>query len=121
MNYHHSTQTYFRQRSTPVFQQQLYQQRVSSLPGDKKVWLAVRKVLLVLCPLFLALHLLLAGVFNDFQQSVQAVENIRHNLLEKKANLRVKRDQLFSPEHVRILAVEKLSLDVPEKEQIKML
>jgi len=89
------------------------------LPGDRELWLSVGKILLVLCPMVLAVNLWLASSFNNLEASVQAVESVRHELMDNQINLRAKRAQLFSPERVQMIAAEKLSLHVPGKEQVK--
>jgi cell division protein FtsL len=119
-DYHNSAQPYFRSRPNSRFLQQYSKQKVYSLSGDRNLWLAVGKPLLVFCPLFLAMNLWLASCFNNLEQSVQAVENVRHELMDRQINLRAKKDQLSSPERVRKIAEEKLSLYVPEKEQVML-
>jgi hypothetical protein len=118
MNLHNPAQPYFRPRANVHFFQQLSTQKASSLWGDRKFLLFLGKMLLVFCPMLLAVHLCLAASFNNFQQSIQVGENIRHELLENQSNLRVKRDQMLIPERVRLMAAEKLALHVPEKEQV---
>lgn len=119
MNFHNPAQSYFRPMVNTRFRQQLRKQKVFFLPGDKELWLSVGKILLVLCPLVLAVNLWLASSFNNLEASVQAVESVRHELMDNQINLRAKRAQLFSPERVQMIAAEKLSLHVPGKEQVK--
>lgn len=121
MNFHNSAQPYFRARANARFLQQFDQQKVFSLSGDRKLWHAVGKMLLVFCPMFLAVNLWLGSCFNNLEQSVQAVENVRHELMDRQIGLSAKKSQLSSPERVRIIAAEKLSLNVPEKEQVTVL
>jgi hypothetical protein len=118
MNYHYPAQLGFRPRVNSRFLQQLDNQKVTPLSGDRKLWLSVGKRLLVFCPLLLAVNLWLASSFKDLEQSVHMLENVRHQLMEQHISLKAKRDQLFSPERVRIIAAEKLSLYAPEKEQV---
>jgi hypothetical protein len=47
-----------------------------------------------------------------------ALENVSHQLKEHHLSLRAHRDRVFSPERVRIIAAQKLSLYAPEKEQM---
>ena len=121
MNFHNSAQPYFRARADARFLQQFDRQKVYSLSGDRKLWFAVGKMLLVLCPMLLAVNLWLGSCFDDLEQSVQAVENVRHELMDRQINLRARKSQLSSPERLRIIAAEKLSLNVPEKEQVTVL
>lgn len=120
MNFHNPAETYFRPRARAHFLQELDQQKVFSLSGDRKLWRSVGKILLILCPLLLAVNLWLASSFNNLEKSVQVVENLRYELMESQNNLRAKRDQLLSPERVRIIAAQKLSLHVPGKEQVRV-
>lgn len=116
MNFHLPTESYFRQNLP--FQQQLYQRQAFSPLNDTKVWMAVRNLAFVLCPVVFALNIWLASLSNQLEQSIQTVENIRHELTDIQIDLRAKREQLFSPENVLMLASAKLSLEVPEEERI---
>jgi hypothetical protein len=116
MNMHNPAQPYFRPMR---FRQQVRKQKAFSLPGEKELWISIGKMLLVLCPMVLAVNLWLASSFNNLEASVLAVENVRNELMDSQIHLRAKRAQLFSPERVQALAAEKLSLHVPGKEQVK--
>ncbi|MBU1565503.1 MAG: hypothetical protein KJ630_07730 [Proteobacteria bacterium] len=120
MNFHNPAQPYFRSRANTHSLQQLHKQKVFSLSRDRKVWFSAGKMLLVLCPMLLAVNLWLASSFNKLSQSVQVLENVQHELIESQITLRIKKDQLFSPERVRVIAAEKLALNIPEKEQVKV-
>lgn len=117
MNSHHPTQTYFRESANSRFGQQLYQQNVL---GYRKLWPALSNMLLVLCSILLAINLWLTHSIANLEQAVQTVENVRHELTDIQISLRASREQLYSPEHVLMLASQKLSLDVPDKEQVKV-
>jgi hypothetical protein len=121
MNFHSPAQPYFRSRANPHFLQQLNNQRVCPLWGDRTLWLSVGKMLLVFCPILLALHLWLASAFINLQKTVQAGEIVRYELMEHQMSLRAKRDQMLLPERVRVIAAEKLALHVPEKEQMTLI
>ena len=120
MNFHNPTPTYFRSRANSRFLRELDNQKVFSISTDRKLWLSVGKLLLVLCPIMLSINLWLASSLNNLEKSVQVVENVRHELIDCQINLRAKRDQLLSPERVRILAAQKLALHVPGKEQVNV-
>ncbi len=121
MNFHNSAQTYYRPRAHSHLFQQLTSQQDISRSGDGNVRRVVGKVLLVFCPLVLAINLGLASCSHTLEQSVQAVSNDRHERMERQIGLRAKKEQLSSPERVRIIAAEKLSLYVPDQEQVKIL
>ncbi len=118
MNFHNPAQPYFRTGADSRIHKQLGKQKVFSLSGDRKLWLLVVKMLLVICPMLLAVNLWLVSSTNNLEQSVQAVLKVRHELIESRMKLKAKSAHLFSPERVRIIAEEQLSLHVPEKEQV---
>jgi hypothetical protein len=118
MNFHNPAQLYFPPGANACLGKQLSSQKVFSLSGERKLWLSVGKALLFLGPMFLAVNMWLASSCNQLAQSLQAVENVRYELLESQSKLTAKRAQLLSPERVLIIAAEKLSLHVPEKEQV---
>jgi hypothetical protein len=118
MNFRNPAQSYLRPRANVHFLQALDNQKVFSLSGDRKLWISVGKMLLVLCPLLLAMNLWLASSFNNFEQSVQALELVHQEHMDSQNNLRTKRDQLLSPERVRVFAAEKFALHAPKKEQV---
>lgn len=118
MNVYSPTQSSLRPKTSAPFFQPLSNQRVSTLSGNRTLWLSIGKTLLVLCPIFFAANLWLAASYRNFEQAAQAVKKVHHELIESQTNLKAKRDQLLSPERVRVIASEKLSLYVPQKEQI---
>ena len=120
MNFHNPAQPYFQPRANSHFLQQLNNQKVCPLWGDKTLLFSVGKILLVLCPIMLALHLWLASSFNNIHESVQRGESIRRELMESQVKLSAKREQMLVPERVRVVAAEKLALHVPEKEQVTL-
>jgi hypothetical protein len=119
MNIHNPTQSYFHPMANTRLKQQQRKQKTCSFSGDKVLWISIGKMLLVLCPMILAVNFWLASSFNSLEVSVQAVENVRHELMDKQINLRAQRAQLFSPQQVQMIAAEKYSLHVPGKEQVK--
>ena len=100
------------------FRQQLRRQK--TLTVDKVLWLSVGKILLVLCPLVLVVNLWLASSFHNLDASVKEVESARHELMDKQIRLRAQKAQLFSPEQIQMIAAERFSLHVPEKDQVKI-
>ena len=118
MNVHNPAQSFFRPIVNTRFRQQLRRQK--TLTMDKVLWLSVGKLLLVLCPLVLVANLWLASSFRNLDTSVKEVEGVRHELMDKQIRLRAQRAQLFSPEQIHMIAAEKFSLHVPEKEQVKI-
>lgn len=78
------------------------------------------KLLIVLFPMVLAVHLWLAHCHENLEKSVRAAENVRHEFIDRQINLGAKKTQLSSLEHVRTVAAEKLSLYVPGKDQVQV-
>ena len=101
-------------------QQTLRRPKTFSWAGDRLLWISIGKILLVLCPLVLVVNLWLASSFSTLDASVKEIENARHELMDKQIKLRAQRAQLYSPEHIRLMAAEKFSLRVPEKDQVKL-
>ena len=120
MNFHNPAQSFFRPMVNARFRQQVRKRNVLSWPGDRMLWLSVGKILLVLCPMVLVVNFWLASSFNNLDVSVKAVESARHELMDKQIRLRAQRAQLFSPEQIHLIAAEKFSLHVPEKDQVKL-
>lgn len=120
MNFQNPAQPYHRTRAHSHLFQQLTSQQDISRSGDRKVWRAGGKVLLVFSLLVFAINLGLVSCSRTLEQSVQAASNVRHERLGRQTSLRVKKEQLSSPERVRLIAAEKLSLYVPEQEQVKV-
>jgi hypothetical protein len=78
--------------------------------------LAVVKVLLLLGSIVLPVNLWLSSSFRNLDHSVQKVDRVRQELIDTQLNLRAKRDRLYAPDRIRMIAAEQLSLYVPAKE-----
>ena len=77
-------------------------------------------MLFILCAILLMVNLLLSHIVADLEQALQTGENVRHELTETQISLRATRDQMYSPDHMLMLASQKLSLQIPDKEQVKV-
>jgi hypothetical protein len=102
-----------RPRANSPFLPQLGCQKVSSRKGHRKMRLAVVKVLLLLVPMVLAGNLWLSSAFRNLELSVQEAKGVRQELIDTQFGLRAKRDRLYAPERIRMIAAEQLSLYVP--------
>ena len=120
MNFHNPAQSFFRPMVNTRFRQQFRKQKSLSWSGNRLLWLSIGKILLVLFPLVLVVNFWLAASFRNLEVSAQAVENARHELMDKQIKLRAQRAQLFSPEQIRLIAAEKFALHIPEKDQVKL-
>jgi hypothetical protein len=118
MNYCNPAQSYLRTKARPSFFQPLGKQKVAAHSGNRKLLLSIGRTMFVLCPIFLAANLWLASSVKNLEQSVQVFGNVHHELLDTQIKLRAKKDQMLAPERVRVIASQKLSLYVPQKDQV---
>ncbi len=116
MNYQCPDYHCFRPRANSPFLSRISNQKVASRAGHKKLLLAVVKVLLFLGPMAVVTNLWLSSTSRNFELSVQEVKDIRQELIDSQFVLRAKRDRLYAPERIRMIAAEQLSLYVSEKE-----
>ncbi len=118
MNYCNPAQSYLRTKASPSFFQSLGKQKVTTHSGNRKLLLSIGRTMFVLCPFLLAINLWLASSVKNLEQSVQVAGNVHHELLGTQIKLRAQRDQMLAPERVRLIASQKLSLYVPQKDQV---
>lgn len=117
----YSSQPYLRPVAKSSFRQHLCKQKVFSLSGDKRLWIAVGKVLFVLGPVLLSGNLWLASLFENIEKSVHTAESVHHELKAGQNSLTAKRNEMLSQEWIQNTAAEKLSLQAPAKEQVMVL
>jgi len=116
MNYQCPDYPCLRPRANSPLLPRISYQKVSSRAGHRKMRLAVVKILFLLGPLVLAVNLWLSSSFRNFELAVQEVAGVRQELIDTQLSLRAKRDRLYAPERIRMIAAEQLSLYVPDKE-----
>jgi hypothetical protein len=116
MNHQCPNYRFFPSRANPPFLLQLGNQQVSSRKSQRKMGLAVVKVLLLIGSMVLAVNLWLASSCRNLEQAVCKVEKIRQERIDSQLSLRAKRDHLYAPDRIRMIAAEQLSLYVPDKE-----
>lgn len=109
-----------RPKAVAGFSQHLEEQRVFSLVGDKPLWLALAKLLLAIAPLLVTVQWQLSSTYNSYSQALAESQSAHHVLLENRVALDTLRSRLSSPERIRIIAAEKLSLHSPDKSQIEI-
>jgi hypothetical protein len=114
-----SNVSYFRTYSNIGVRQQLQHRRSLYLPGGLVLWKAVGKAMLLLLPLMFLVHMFLASIIADVEQSLSSVDNQRHELVDKNIGLLAKRAYLYAPERVGQLAGERLSLYTASPDQIE--
>jgi len=109
-----------RPKTVTGFCQQLEEQRVFSLAGDKPLWFALAKLLLAIAPLLAALQWQLSSTSTSYSRALAESQATHHVLLENRVALDSLRGRLSSPERIRFIAAEKLSLHSPDKDQIEI-
>lgn len=122
MNFQNTTQlSYIRPVTNIGVRQHLQPRDVLDLPGGLVLWKAVAKVLLLLLPLVVTVNLFLSSAINDVGSELTAIDNQRHELMDKNIGLLAQRAQLYAPERVGQLAAQKLSLYSAAPGQIEFL
>ena len=120
MMYQGPTHTYFRSAVHVGIRQHLSRRGSFEFPGDLALWKAVGKTLLVLLPVVFALHLLLSSFVEDLGESLGAVDDSHYNLTITNSLLKAERSRLLTPDQVKGLAGDALSLHMPEKGQVRV-
>ena len=111
MNFHTTQQiSYLRPVTTLGVRQQLQPRTIFALPGGLVLWRASGKMLLCLLPLLIVVNMFLASSINETERSMTAVDNQRHELIDKNIGLLAQKAGLYAPERVSRLAADKLSL-----------
>jgi hypothetical protein len=110
-----------RQRNfVPPFCQQLDEQRIASRETTRIVFIRLIKLLLALSPLLLATQWYLTTTAESYQQAAANSKAAHHVLIENQAALESLRERLSSPERIRNMAAEKLSLHSPAQGQVEI-
>jgi predicted aminopeptidase len=104
----------------PVFCQQLDEQRIASRESTRIVFIHLIKLLLAFSPLMLATQWYLTTTADRYTQAVASAEAAHHVLIENHSALESLRDRLSSPQRIRNMAAEKLSLHSPAQGQIEI-
>jgi hypothetical protein len=89
------------------------------LPGGLVLWKAVARIMLLMLPFVLAANMFFASIVNDMERSLTAVDNQRHELMDKNIGLLAQRAGLYAPDRVSRMAADKLSLYVASPGQIE--
>ena len=116
----HATQPRRRSQPQPRFRQLLDEQHFLAIAGGRQLWLAVAKALLAAAPLLLAMQWYLHSTCASYERSLAECHTTNQLLLENRAALDNLLNRLSSPERIRVMAEEKLSLHRPGKEQVQV-
>lgn len=120
MNFHNTTQvSYLRNVTSLGVRQQLQSRGVFDLPGGLVLWKAAGTIMLLMLPFVLAANMFLASAIEDVERSLVAVDNERHELMDKNIGLLAKKAHLYAPERVSQIAGDKLSLYVALPGQVE--
>ena len=119
MNFHNTSEAYLRPVTNIGIRQHLRVRDARDLPGGVVLWRAVAKVSLVLLAIVLAINLLLASVIGNIDRSLVAVDNQRHELMDKNIELLAHKARLGAPDNVLQLAAEKLALYTASDDQVE--
>lgn len=120
MNYQNTQEAFLRPVINIGISQHLRARGAGDLLGGP-VLRTVGKVALVLLPLVLAIHMILASIRGDIDRSIMAVDNQRHELMDKNIGLLAQRARLLAPDNIQQLAGEKLALFAATGDQIERL
>jgi hypothetical protein len=110
-----------RQRNTaPPFFQQLDEQRIASRESNRMVFIRLVKLLLAFSPLLLGTQWYLTTTADKYHLAVTNAEASHHVLIENQSALESLRKRLSSPQRIRNMAAEKLSLHSPAQGQVEI-
>lgn len=118
MNFPQQMEPYFSQGADLRLRQQVYRPNILV---DKKIWPRLWNLFLLLSSILLAANLWLSHRIADLDQTLQAQENLRHELTESQISLRATRDHLHSADYILAVASQKMALHVPDREQVNAL
>lgn len=119
MNIQSHAHNVFPKAVQPEFRQNLRRRRGLELPGGILLWSAVAKVVLVIMPLILVGNLWFSSEMGLVETAIQAEQQALFQVNNENIIIRTEKARLLSPEHVRIVAADKLALMVPDPEQIQ--
>jgi hypothetical protein len=118
MNYNNSTEAYMRSVAKIGIGQRGGPRELVDLSGWLVLWKPVGKILLMILPLVLIINMFLGSAVTNVDRSIAAVDNRRHELMDKNIELLARKASLFSPASIRQLAGEKLALYTDSGDQV---
>lgn len=118
MNYHNTQEAFLRPVINIGVRQQLRTGDARELLSGA-VLKAVGKVALVLLPLVLAINLLMASTAADITETMTAVDNQRHEAMDKNIGLLAQKARLMAPDNIEQLAGKKLALFSAAGDQVE--
>lgn len=82
------------------------------------LWKRAGKAALLMLPLVLAVNLCIASAITSIDHEISAMDNQRHELMDKNIEMLARKARLWAPENVREMAAGKLSLYGGAEKQI---
>lgn len=118
MNYNNSTEAYMRSIAKIGGRQQIGSGDLFDLSGWLILWKPVGRILLMIFPVVLAIHMFIGSAVTNTDQAIAMVDNQRHELMDKKIGLLAQRASLWAPDNIEKLAAEKLALYADSGKQV---
>ncbi|OGR19190.1 MAG: hypothetical protein A2X81_12010 [Desulfobacterales bacterium GWB2_56_26] len=118
MNYQNTQEAYLRPVINIGVRHHLRARDTRELMGGL-VMKAVGKVALVLLPLVLTINMVLASAVHDIERSFTAVDNQRHESMDKNIELLAHRARFLAPDNIQQLAGQKLALFAASGDQVE--
>ncbi len=118
MNYHNSSQTYLQSAVKIGIQQHGRSRELFDLSGWVVLWKPVGKIMLLILPIILGINMFVASSVTDTDRLLTAVDDQRHELMDKNMELLARKARLWSPTNMEQLAGEKLALHSSAKDQV---
>jgi len=119
MNIQSHAHNYFPKTVQPGFRQNLQRRRGVDLPGGILLWSAVGKVFLIILRLLLAANLWFTSQIGMVDTAMQVEQQASFQANNENVLIRAEKARLLSPEHVRVVAAEKLALMEPRPDQLQ--
>ena len=110
MNYNNSTEAYLRSAAKIGIRQYGRSREVIDLSAWLSLWKPVGKILLLILPVVLCIHMFVVSGITNINQSIVNVDNQRHELMDKNIELLASKARLWSPANMEQLAAERLGL-----------
>ena len=118
MNYNNSTEAYLRSTAKIGIRQYGRSRELIDLSGWLALWKPVAKILLLILPVVLCIHMFVVSAITDVNLSIVNVGDQRHELMDKNIGLLASKARLWSPASMEQLAAEKLALHSSSGDQV---
>ncbi|TKB25304.1 hypothetical protein FCL47_14730 [Desulfopila sp. IMCC35006] len=118
MNYNNSTEAYLRSAAKIGIRQHGRSRELFDLSGWLPLWKPVAKILLLILPVVLCIHMFVVSAITSVDLSIVNVGDQRHELMDKNIALLASKARLWSPASMEQLAAEKLALYSSSEDQV---